>query len=38
MKGKPSKRTGKNKTQLKYIWANHLVESTSDPKTPLIEG
>ena len=38
MKGEPAKKTKKNKTQPKYLWANYLVESTSDPKTPLIEG
>jgi hypothetical protein len=38
MKGEPTKKSKKNKKQLKYLWANHLVESSSDPKTPLIEG
>tara|TARA_B100000131_G_scaffold215141_1_gene206844 strand:- start:123 stop:239 length:117 start_codon:yes stop_codon:yes gene_type:complete len=28
----------KNKQKRKYLWANHVVESAHDPKTPLIEG
>tara|TARA_B100001079_G_C16179305_1_gene412131 strand:- start:32 stop:220 length:189 start_codon:yes stop_codon:yes gene_type:complete len=38
MKGQLTKESKKKKQQLNYLWANHIVESTSDPNTPLIEG
>tara|TARA_B100000287_G_scaffold290297_1_gene273636 strand:- start:866 stop:979 length:114 start_codon:yes stop_codon:yes gene_type:complete len=31
-------RTDKNRKKQRYLWAKYVVEATSDPKTPLIEG
>tara|TARA_B100001559_G_C16405098_1_gene577630 strand:- start:488 stop:604 length:117 start_codon:yes stop_codon:yes gene_type:complete len=38
MRKHPPQLSKKNRKKQKYLWANYVVESAHDPKTPLIEG